>query len=830
VRLGLIAVLLFFLVSVSYSQNTKGDKPVVKSGSKRESKFRLSRKKTKEKKPYNRVQGRGSSQANRASAKPTKLYSQKGRFVNNESTTAKLKTQNRKSTPSRVTGRSVSSKTRNVYPQRGPYVNNPSRVPEDKPRFTKNYSRVSRSSSKGKDSQQKWKAISSSRVSVRSATGRTKNVFPQKGKFVNNASRTQKVTSQSVSNRQQLARLKRSSHQPDPPKRKRVRPASASRSYISRRSINAFAGFWKQKPKEEKAHRGDISGRPLRTKNFQTKREVIVNPTAHPYKPKKRIGDRPYKGQVGGYISATRSGKAWRGDIAGRKIRGRNFTSKTTTERRGEAFSPPKKSKIRVGDKAYKGTVPGGGYRSVSGKINKGNERVPVKPPGIGAIGISRYKGDSKGGKFLSQQGAGYSGNIKARRPLKGGGSVSGKHWNNQRQALAGKTPKTGWEMGAYQGNVKVTKKTMRNQGEEYTGNVKVTKREPNRDAAHFPGKHRLFDLKPSMRNQGEEFTGNKKARRPLKGGGSVSGKVWNNQQRAIAGKTPKTGWEMGTYQGTIKVTKKSMRNQGEEYTGNIKATKKEPNKEPSRFTGKHRLFELKPTMRDQGEEYTGNIKFIKKEPSKAIGGFPGKHKQFDLHPVMRDQGEQFTGFIRLPRFKKQYIKNPNSAEEAQKVSRPDKSTYLVNGLQIKKKQQDYAKRPHAADGSMPGIGPGKGSIKASEFSKAMRVKWEYVTNPSSADGAQKTWNHSKAFARATDYQGNIKMKKFEFFGKKDLHPDAKFMKTNKNNTDDERSMLTNFKLWWARVFKKSDTQPDHLKEKYRKPRYDKGEAGLWAD
>ena len=65
---------------------------------------------------------------------------------------------------------------------------------------------------------------------------------------------------------------------------------------------------------------------------------------------------------------------------------------------------------------------------------------------------------------------------------------------------------------------------------------------------------------------------------------------------------------------------------------------------------------------------------------------------------------------------------------------------------------------------------------------------------------------------------------------KKDLHPDAQFVKTNKNNVDDEKGLFTNFKLWWARLFKKNDTQPDHLKEKIRKPRYDKREQGLWYD
>ncbi|HKZ38258.1 MAG TPA: hypothetical protein VJ184_11445, partial [Chryseolinea sp.] len=106
-----------------------------------------------------------------------------------------------------------------------------------------------------------------------------------------------------------------------------------------------------------------------------------------------------------------------------------------------------------------------------------------------------------------------------------------------------------------------------------------------------------------------------------------------------------------------------------------------------------------------------------------------------------------------------------------------------------------------------------------------------YIRNPSSAEEALKTREPGKAFARITAYQGNIKMQKFKLFEKnRDQHPDTKFIKTNKNNVAQEKDMLTNFKLWWARLFKKEDTQPDHLKEKGHKPRYDKGEAGMWYE
>jgi hypothetical protein len=261
-----------------------------------------------------------------------------------------------------------------------------------------------------------------------------------------------------------------------------------------------------------------------------------------------------------------------------------------------------------------------------------------------------------------------------------------------------------------------------------------------------------------------------------LKGGGSVSGKLWNNKETPIPGRYP-------------------------------------PGRNDERMAA-----------------FGGTVKVKKKEPSKDVGGFPGKMMEFDLHPDMRDQGETFTGYTKLSRFKKNYVRNPNSAEEALKKRKPGESTYKVDGLQVKVKQKDYSKKPHAADGSLPGIGPTKSSIKASEYARGIKLEWNYKRNPSSANEALKTREPGKAFARATDYQGNIKMKKYELFAKKNLHPDAQFVRTNKNNVKEEKGLLTNFKLLWARWFKKSDTQPDHLKEKIQKPRYDKREDGLWYD
>jgi hypothetical protein len=392
--------------------------------------------------------------------------------------------------------------------------------------------------------------------------------------------------------------------------------------------------------------------------------------------------------------------------------------------------------------------VKGGG--SVSRK-GWNNNRVPIAVRAPRSEQGGEFSGNIRAGrKGFANQGEGFSGTIKARRPLKGGGSVSGKGWNNNQVPIAVRAPRS-------------------EQGGEFSGNIRAGRK--------------------GFANQGEGYSGSTKARRPAKGGGSVSGKVWNNEQTPIQVRAPKS-------------------EQGGEFSGNMRAGK--------------RVFE------NQGEEFTGNIKARK--PAKGGGSVSGKLWNNDESPIQvrapkSEQGGEFAGNMKLRRG---YIKNPNAAELALKKQRA-KTTYLADGLQIRVKQHPYGEKPKAAEGSLPGWRPSKESIRASEFTKQVK-SYRYIRNPNSAGDALKVREPGKAFARETDFQGNIKMKKFDLFGKKGLHPDAQFMKTNKNNVAGEKDAVTNFKLWWARLFKKNDTQPDHLKDKGHKPRYDKGEQGLWYD
>lgn len=770
----LVGLLVWLSASVTYAQNTKGDRAEVKGSSpKRESRFNPFKKKQKKSPSYNRAQSKGVTRAGSA-RKPGK-----------------------------------ESKAQKIYPQKGRFVNNASPKPAKKNPATPSHRRVT----------------------VRSKTGKTKNVYPQYGRYVNNPSRTPKQKQPTYSNQGTVARLRKqqSGPQGSPPSRNKVVPRSASGSFIKHKSINVYANFPRPKKKGERAYVGDITGRKLRTKNYETPRPEIITPTYKPYQFRKRVGDRPYSGPAAGsYRSATRTRQqAWTGDIAGRKIRGRNFSSKKNIE--GQPILAKRKSRDRFGDRSYRGIIPGGGAKSRSGSKGAGTP-IPGKTPGIGAQGIGNFKGRSKNTRFFSDQGEGFTGAMKSRRPQKGGGSVSGRLWNNQGRALAPK----GYS----------------NRGVNYAGNIKS--RRPEKGGGSVSGK--IGNNKPlppkGYSRQGETYTGSIKARRPDKGGGSVSGKLWNNKEKPLSPKGYKYQGE--GFSGGIKARKPQKG--GGSVSGKLWNNRETPigarppsdqTMRASMSTGKIRRFESQPGFADQGEEFTGFLKakrrketkkdepiHVKTPPASArkVGGYPGKMKRFENQPGFADQGEEFTGFIRRPRLWKDYIKNPKASEESIKKKRPTSTTYAVDGLQVSVKTRKYVKHDKSAEEALRKLEPTETTNSTGGLQVRVKQK-NYIHNPSSADEALRVREPGKAFARATDYQGNIKMQKFKLFEKnRQLHPDAQFVKTNKNNVPSEKDAVTNFKLWWARLFRKQETQPDHLKEKGKKPRYDKGEEGMWYE
>ncbi|MEQ8425067.1 MAG: hypothetical protein RIA63_10180, partial [Cyclobacteriaceae bacterium] len=531
---------------------------------------------------------------------------------------------------------------------------------------------------------------------------------------------------------------------------------------------------------------------------------------------------------------------------------------------------------------------PAKGGGSISGKRwnNQGNP-IPVRTP-RGGTGIGDYSGTFRRGELspgFTKQGAGYAGNIKTKRPAKGGGSISGKLWNNRQMPIPVRTPRGGTGIGDYSGTFRRGELSpgFTKQGADFAGNIKTKRpakgggsisgklwnnrqtpipvRTPRggQGIGDYSGTFRRGELSPGFTKQGADFAGNIKTKRPAKGGGSVSGKLWNNRQTPIPVRTPKGGQGIGDYSGTFRRGELSpgFTKQGADFAGNIKTkrpakgggsisgklwnnnetpidgrTPPANSRDAARYPGNYKLFDIKPSRQYQGEEFTGHLKA--KRPKKGAGGsISGTMWNNDEEPIEvripakggKEAG--YSGRIKLSGLKKNYVQNPNASDESIKKQRPDKTTYEVAGLQVKVKQGDYKNKPNAAKGSLPGVAPTKASVKASEYARGVKVQWTYKQNPNSADGALKGRAPDRAYAKIGNYQGNVKMRKYN---ERNLHPDAQFAHSTRDNVKEERTIFMNIKLMWAKLFRKSDTQPDHLKEKERRPRYDKREKGLWYE
>ncbi len=935
-----VLALIFFFAFPSFAQNTKGDKPVSNQRQIRETKFKRSNKggdkaKTKDI-AGRRIRTKNKSSANSANANWISISPYKNRKQKGTDQAWKGDFAGKRLKPKSKTADAARN---NVYPQQGRYSRYVSKQPKGK---SKVYTRTASGNypirQMPRDNQRAWK-----------------------GNMRGGA----------------------------------VGASSASRPYVTGRKKNVY---WGKFSKGERANTRDITGGPLRTRNFKTTPPGLVGRDTLKFFGRRPGGDRTYKGSAtGGYISTKKGERAWRGDLAGVAIR-------KSTGRRNEVagkFFFPRKLSVTAKAKKQNGKLSGGGYRTRS---NKGgdNQPLPVRTPGIGASGIAKALGSTKGRKRnkgggsvggswnnegraidsregspwaqkslsfqgnykrgelqpgFGQDGLDFSGNAKARRQKKGGGSRSGS-WNNGNAPISVRAPGIGAnKLETFQGNFKKGELTpgFSEQGIGFSGNVKskrplkgggsvsrklwnnnqnaipVRQGAPGSDrASGFPGHFKKGELQPGFSEQGIGFAGNLKGRRPQKGGGSVSGKVWNNNQNAIPVRQGAPGSDRAAgFPGHFKKgeLQPGFSEQGIGFAGNMKARRPQKgggsvsgklwnnneNAIPVRqgapgsdkvsgFPGHFKKGELQPGFSEQGIGFAGNMKA--KKQKKGGGSISANPRNNNDEPVavrtpLSDDAKaaDYSGKIKLPKFWKEYIQNPNAADESIKKHRPDKTTYLVDGLQVENKQGKYEEKPKAAKGSLPGIGPTSGTVKASEFAGNLKLKrnykhnplsakealdgtpatkssvkageyahsmkmyWSYKHNPSSADNALKTisptrafekaeiftghsrltksYRHNpnsnkdalnvvapgKAYARINDYQGNLKMKKYN--GNR-LHPDAQFAHNYQDNVAGERTILTNIKLFWAKLFKKNDTQPAIVKEKERKPRYDKKEQDLW--
>ncbi|MBI1767825.1 MAG: hypothetical protein HYR67_05600 [Bacteroidetes bacterium] len=863
--------LFVFLSSSVQAQNTKGDKPATQK-----SIFRIPKLKSKSKgvdKAYlGDVSGRKRIRTKNKSSAVRAAQTKPLPFANRRPSNDKAYVP-RGGAKVRIRSRTAELSRNNVYPNFGKFVSNPSRHPKDNQHAYSNRRALSKASSLGtkREPPGRKKIIVARSASRSFVTRGRKNVYW--GKF----RKGEKAITTDISGRTLRAK---NFHTPGLGVIPVQEVYKKKKKYGDQSYKGPYTGGYVTTPKTTKAWRGDVSGHAIRTRPPKVSqqagrmfepRKLSISNRKKPSKPlpgsglashpSKGISNRAIQGKapgIGANLIVRALGK-YRGkkrppggtskskgfNNGGQPILGKapNFRAKKI-----DVFQGLQRGRTKVfdlaganfsGDIKTKRAAKGGGSISGQGRNNSG-QPINVKGPGIGGRFVDTYQGSIRGRKSFSTYGYAFSGNLKSNRPAKGGGSVSGKMRNNSGQPIVVKGPGIGGRfLDTYQGSIR-GRKTFSTYGYAFSGDTKSKR--PLKGGGSVSGKlwnnsGQAIDVRgPGIGGRFVDiYQGNIKARRPSKGGGSISGKVWNNSGQPIVGKGSGVGGGYDIYRGDIKYWKEPKG--GGSISGKLWNNSNKPIavKPPAGvqakyvdiYQGLHRGH--KPVK--GGGSVSGKLWNNKEQPIEGKAFSPASMKV-----------SVFTGDKKVKQ--SQYVRNPNSKEEALKKVRPDKSTYLVANLQIKTKAKEYERNKLSSKAALRGESAGKNSLKAIEYSSRIKMMWtktfgpekalagrivmkKYVHNPNSKKGALMVMAPGRANARIKDLQVNVKMLKPHG---NNLHPDAKFAHSLRDNVKQERTFLMTLRLKWAKLFKKNDTQPNAVKEKVRRPRYDPKERDLWKD
>jgi hypothetical protein len=915
----IILILLGLFALPAAAQNTKGDKPVNNERKIRETKGKTVKRKDKGKTrdiAGRRLRTKDKSSANRANVgiRQPDPYAGRPRVTTDRAAKPRGRVYSERPTdkprvargdisghPIRASKpRKAEAARKNIYPQQYVSPVSPKHQSSRPPRYKSSASGQPLVRRMPQAKERAWKGdIKGQPVAPpRSVSAQRQNTFPQNKDYARYAKR-RAPGDRSVSNKGEVGRAQKLSRKPHTSDRGGGYVTSGNKGFVKRGRKNVY---WGKFSKGERAVTTDLTGRPVRTRNYRSPSAGLVGRDTLKHFGRRPHGDVSFAGgrteQPG--VRTSNQGRGWRGDISGHRLRsGRRSPGDRASIQQFPGFLSISKSG-EVGKPMRSAPF---SQTTRTGKVGK---RLPPRQPGIAGLTIAEdlrrtrggpTKGFTKGGEGFSgfikvrkrsagpdvgsfsgnmlsnkgfqNQGEGFSGYTKARKPLKGGGSVSGNLWNNNGRAVTSRTlPRSADRPGRFSGNM-LSNKGFQTQGEGFAGYIKAQK--PVKGGGSVSGKlwnnngqavtgrtlprgaDKPGRFSGNVRggkvygDQGAEFTGYLKARKPLKGGGSVSGKLWNNDGKAVTELTlPRESMKPGRFSGNLQGSDKAYGDQGAEFTGYIKAKKPEkgggsvsgklwnnqgqpvtqlPSKSASinaaSFEGKSRFDDKKPSTGgfDGEGKYT-----VKKSGKTSTGGFDGEGK----HSV-RVAGKPSTGGFDTHgkiRLKEQYTQSPQAVAASTKKHKPERAGFEAEGLQVRVAKKSMSTREHSVPGALPGEGPRKGSVRASVYASGARTP-DRRHNPYAADEALKGTYYGGKSNLGT-FHGNIRARKFE--SDRRFHPDAKFAHSPDNNVKEERTFMTNVKLWWTNLFHDSESQPTSVREKERRPRYDKREKGMWAE
>jgi len=497
-------------------------------------------------------------------------------------------------------------------------------------------------------------------------------------------------------------------------------------------------------------------------------------------------------------------------DIAGRRLRTRNYRS-SKPNGAVSGFMPyygrsaPKGSPKRYADK--------GGRRSNRGRWNNNGSpifgkgrgpnqeaasafkgKMPLSAlPGFGGGKEGSYRGNIPARK-IRKYGAGtegsYSGRIKSSKPLVGGGSVS-RHWNNKGQPIFGRGRSANGEaISRYRGKMPLSAMPSYGQSGEssYRGNIPA--KNIRKYGAGLEG----------------SYSGNRRAQKPLTGGGGSITRHWNNKGQPILGRgRGASGEAISKYSGKLPMSAMPSYGRSKEgaYAGKMKAKKPitggggsitrhwNNNNQPLPVSGRNANSEAI-------FNYSGKVKVEKNGGYKYSGEDYGRRKKL-LVVYFGHEGGNMVAAKKSKKYNSVEIRGRTRSLTFLKLGNPTQG-----GL-----RREYANT--SRNRNLPKNVKGSDRIrlsaaKGTERGRTTTLSFISLGNPTRGG---LVYSPSKAKGR--------------------LHPSSKYTQSSRTrNSAEEKDQPIKLRIWWAKLFNKNASQPNQVKNKSRRPRYDKGEREIW--
>ena len=469
--------------------------------------------------------------------------------------------------------------------------------------------------------------------------------------------------------------------------------------------------------------------------------------------------------------------------------------------------------------------------------------------PSYGPSKATSYSGKMKAknlGKYKGGNESFYSGNMRSYKPLKGGGSIT-RLWNNNGKSvtLRYRDP-VNEAVAGYKGQMPLSAMPSYSGGKEgvYAGNRKAKKplkgggsitRLWNNNGLPIqgkgPGKYNVAGYQGAMPlsalpsySGGKEgvYAGTRKAKKPIKGAGGSITRLWNNNGNPIEGKNPGK-YDVGGYTGNMPLSLMPSYGAGKEgsYSGTMRA--QSPPKGGGGSITRHWNNNGKPLQQAglgksdaKAGSYQGTMKGFDK-PGKSDGTERGRSRSFS--------------FLR--------IGDPNhmglNHQEDDLKRKNDLPKELSWAERMRQKEAQGMDRGRTQSLSFIKIGdPTRGGLHK-EYASTKRksdlpkeIKGKNRLRLKEAHGMDNGRNYTFSFWAIGDpAHGGLVRNPAQAKGR--LHPSANYTKAGQSrNALEEKEQPVKLKIWFAKIFKKNANQPDAVKEKVRRPRYDKNERDIW--